>query len=184
MRHHHEEGRGPRGRHDEHGEHGEHGRRGGGRRQRFFGHGELRLVILDILTRNASHGYELIKEIETMTQGNYSPSPGVIYPTLDLLQDQGLISVADENGRKKIAITADGSQLHAENQQQLEQIQARLQARMVGCELHKNPQMKRALENFKAVLDLRVNQQAITEAQLKQIVGVIDRAAMEISQLD
>ena len=69
MRHHHEEGRGPRGRHDEHGEHGEHGRRGGGRRQRFFGHGELRLVILDILTRNASHGYELIKEIETMTAG-------------------------------------------------------------------------------------------------------------------
>lgn len=61
MRHHHEEGRGPRGRHGEHSEHGEHGRRGGGRRQRFFGHGELRLVILDILTRNASHGYELIK---------------------------------------------------------------------------------------------------------------------------
>jgi DNA-binding PadR family transcriptional regulator len=47
---------------------------GGGRRQRFFGHGELRLVILDILTRNASHGYELIKEIENLTQGNYSPS--------------------------------------------------------------------------------------------------------------
>ena len=184
MRHHHEEGRGPRGRHDEHGEHGEHGRRGGGRRQRFFGHGELRLVILDILTRNASHGYELIKEIETMTQGNYSPSPGVIYPTLDLLQDQGLISVADENGRKKIAITAEGSQLHAENLEQLEHIQTRMQARMVGCELRKNPQMKRALENFKAVLDLRVNQQEITEAQLKQIVGVIDRAAMEISQLD
>ena len=173
MRHHHEEGRGPRGRHGEHSEHGEHGRRGGGRRQRFFGHGELRLVILDILTRNASHGYELIKEIETLTQGNYSPSPGVIYPTLDLLQDQG-----------KIAITAEGSQLHAENLEQLEHIQTRLQARMVGCELRKNPQMKRALENFKAVLDLRVNQQEITEAQLKQIVGVIDRAAMEISQLD
>ena len=81
MRHHHEEGRGPRGHHGEHSERGEHGRRGGGgggRRQRFFGHGELRLVILDILTRNASHGYELIKEIENLTQGNYSPSPGVI----------------------------------------------------------------------------------------------------------
>lgn len=104
MRHHHEEGRGPRGHHGEHSERGEHGRRGGGgggRRQRFFGHGELRLVILDILTRNASHGYELIKEIENLTCGNYSPSPGVIYPTLDLLQDQGLISVEEENGRKK-----------------------------------------------------------------------------------
>ena len=77
MRHHHEEGRGPRGRHGDPSEHGDHGRRGGGRRQRFFGHGELRLIILDILSRSASHGYELItKEIETLTQGNYSPQPG------------------------------------------------------------------------------------------------------------
>ena len=137
MRHHHEEG------------HGEQGRRGGGRRQRFFGHGELRLVILDILSRNASHGYELIKEIEALTQGNYSPSPGVIYPTLDLLQDQGLISVEEENGRKKIAITEEGRRLRAESGELLSQIQTRLQERMVGCELRKNPQMKRALENFK-----------------------------------
>lgn len=47
---------------------GRHGR-GGGRRQRFFGHGELRLVILDILSRDDSHGYELIKAIENLTQG-------------------------------------------------------------------------------------------------------------------
>lgn len=47
---------------------GRHGQ-GGGRRQRFFGHGELRLVILDILTRDASHGYELIKAIENLTGG-------------------------------------------------------------------------------------------------------------------
>ena len=134
--------------------------------------------------RSASHGYELIKEIETLTQGNYSPSPGVIYPTLDLLQDQGLISVEDDNGRKKIVISEEGKQLHAENQEHLAHIQARLQARMVGCELRRDPQMKRALENFKAVLDLKVNQQASSAAQLKQIIGIIDHAAMEISQLD
>ena len=69
------------------------------------------MIILDILSRSASHGYELIKEIETLTQGNYSPSPGVIYPTLDLLQDQGLISVEDDNGRKKILISEEGKQL-------------------------------------------------------------------------
>lgn len=130
------------------------------------------------------HGYELIKEIETLTQGNYSPSPGVIYPTLDLLQDQGLISVEYDNGRKKILISEEGKQLHAENQEHLAHIQERLQARMVGCELRRDPQMKRALENFKAVLDLKVNQQASSAAQLKQIIGIIDRAAMEISQLD
>nr|WP_318384325.1 PadR family transcriptional regulator [uncultured Enterobacter sp.] len=167
---------------DHHG-HDHHGR--GGRRQRFFGHGELRLVILDILTRSASHGYELIKAIETLTQGIYSPSPGVIYPTLDLLQEQDFISIdEEENGRKKIAITDAGQAWLAEHQEHLAHIQAKVNARSVGYQLRKNPQMKRALENFKAVLDLKVNQEDISAAQLKQIVGVIDRAALEISQMD
>lgn len=196
MRHFSEFGRGGRGGRECHGErecrggrgegrHGGGGSFGGGRRQRFFGHGELRLVVLDILSRNASHGYELIKEIENMTQGSYSPSPGVIYPTLDLLQDQGLITIQEEDGgRKKIAITGEGSNVLAENKEVLEQVQLKLKARMVGHELRKDPQMKRALENFKAVLNLKVNQSELSDAQLKQIVGVIDRAALEISQLD
>ena len=164
--------------------HGEHPH-GGGRRQRFFGHGELRLVILDILTRNASHGYELIKAIEALTQGNYSPSPGVIYPTLDFLQDQQFITVSDdEGGRRKIAITPHGESWLAENREHLAHIEARSKARSVGFKLRKDPQMKRALENFKAVLDLKVNQTEMSAAQLKQIIGIIDRAALEISQLD
>lgn len=142
---------------------------GGGRRPRFFGHGDLRLVILDILTHNASHGYELIKAIENMTQGNYTPSPGVIYPTLDYLQDQTYITITEEeNGRKRIAITVAGQQWLDENQEQLAQIQARIKARSVGFQLRKNPQMKRALDNFKAVLDLKVNQGELSDAQLKR----------------
>ncbi|EKX4009598.1 PadR family transcriptional regulator [Enterobacter chengduensis] len=157
----------------------------GGRRPRFFGHGDLRLVILDLLTRSASHGYELIKEIENLTQGNYTPSPGVIYPTLDYLQDQTFITITEEeNGRKKITITAEGLRWLDENREQLEQIQARIKARSVGFQLRKNPQMKRASDNFKAVLDLKVNQGELSDAQLRQIIGVIDRAALEISQLD
>lgn len=158
---------------------------GHGRRQRFFGHGELRLVMLNILAQNASHGYELIKAIENLTQGNYTPSPGVIYPTLDLLADQGFVSIEEEeNGRKKISITAAGTAWLAEQQESLAHIHERVKARCVGYQLRKNPQMKRALENFKAVLDLKVNQENVSAAQLKQIVGVIDRAALEISQMD
>ena len=142
-------------------------------------------MILDILTRSASHGYELIKEIENLTQGNYTPSPGVIYPTLDYLQDQTFITITEEeNGRKTITITAEGQRWLDENRKQLEQIQVRIKARSVGFQLRKNPQMKRALDNFKAVLDLKVNQGELSDAQLKQIIGVIDRAALEISQLD
>ena len=117
-----------------------HAHEGGGRRQRFFGHGELRLVILDILTRNASHGYELIKEIENMTQGNYTPSPGVIYPTLDFLQDQTFITITEEEtGRKKIAITLAGQHWLDENLEHLENIQLRIKARCVGFQLRKKP---------------------------------------------
>lgn len=165
----------------------EHGRGcgGGGRRQRFFGHGELRLVVLEILTRGASHGYELIKAIETLTEGNYSPSPGVIYPTLDLLQDQGLITInVEDGGRKKIALTEDGTQWLQDNREALDQVHVRLKQRRVGYELRKDPQMKRALENLKAVLDFKVNQQDISDAQLKAIIGIIDRAALDITQLD
>ena len=170
----------------EHGCEHRHGRgAGGGRRQRFFGHGELRLVILEILTREASHGYELIKAIENLTLGNYTPSPGVIYPTLDFLQDQEFITIKEEDGgRKQITITEQGQRWLEENREHLEHIHERVKARCVGFELRKNPQMKRALDNFKAVLDLRVNQGGISDAQLKQIIGVIDRAALEISQLD
>ncbi|MDF7759197.1 PadR family transcriptional regulator [Kosakonia cowanii] len=159
--------------------------RHGARRQRFFGHGELRIVLLHLLRDSASHGYELIKAIETLTEGNYTPSPGVIYPTLDLLRDQQLITISDEeSGRRVIAITRHGQQWLDESQQQLAQILERIKARNVGYQLRRDPQMKRALANFKAVLDLRVNQQALSAAQLKQIIGIIDRAALEISQLD
>lgn len=120
-----------------------------------------------------------------MTQGNYAPSPGVIYPTLDFLQDQAFITITEEeNGRKKIAITVAGQHWLDENLEQLENIQARIKARCVGFQLRKNPQMKRALDNFKAVLDMKVNQEGLSDAQLKHIIGVIDRASLEIAQLD
>ncbi|BCU54039.1 PadR family transcriptional regulator [Enterobacter kobei] len=164
-------------------DHDHHGH--GSRRPRFFGHGDLRLLILDILTHSVSHGYELIKAIEQLTHGHYTPSPGVIYPTLDFLQEQGFIVIDEEDGgRKKIAITAAGKQWLLENVEQLGQIQARIKARSVGYLLRKDPQMKRALDNFKAVLDRKVNQENVSAAQLEQIIAVIDRAALEISQLD
>lgn len=63
-------------------------------------------------------------------------------------------------------------------------IEERIKARCVGAALRQNPQMKRALDNFKAVLNLRVNQSDITDAQIKKIIAVIDRAAFDITQLD
>lgn len=107
----------------------------------------------------------------------------MIYPTLDLLQTVALSAwKTTTDARKSLSARKENS--CTPRTVSTAHIRERLQARMVGCELRRDPQMKRALENFKAVLDLKVNQQASSAAQLKQIIGIIDRAAMEISQLD
>ncbi|KOC88183.1 PadR family transcriptional regulator [Winslowiella iniecta] len=154
-------------------------------RQRFFAHGDLRLVVLDILSRSASHGYELIKEIESLTLGHYVPSAGVIYPTLDYLQQQNFIRVSHgEQGRKDIAITDNGRFWLDEQSTQLEQIKQRINARIVGHGLRKNPAMKLALDNIKAVLDQKVNRESASEQTLEKIIAILNRASEDISALD
>lgn len=155
------------------------------RRQRLFAHGELRLLVLDILSHHASHGYELIKAIEALTFGHYTPSPGVIYPTLDFLHDRQFITVNDaEQGRREIAITDNGRFWLNEQRAPLQQIKQRIRARTIGHELRKNPAMKQALDSMKAVLDQKVNQQNASDATLDKIIAILQRAAEEIALLD
>src|SRR5215210_8074136 len=83
----------------------------GGRRRsrRMFESGELRLVLLKLIADEPRHGYDLIRAIEDMTGGEYAPSPGVVYPTLTLLQDMGLIEEAPGEGpRKPFQVTDEG----------------------------------------------------------------------------
>jgi DNA-binding PadR family transcriptional regulator len=87
------------------------GRGGGrrGRRGRMFDSGELRLVLLKLIADEPRHGYDLIRAIEDLTGGEYAPSPGVVYPTLTLLQDMGLIEeAASEGARKPFQVTDEG----------------------------------------------------------------------------
>ncbi|MCA0939400.1 PadR family transcriptional regulator [Salipiger pacificus] len=87
------------------------GHRGGGPRgKRFFEYGELRLLVLTLIAEQPRHGYELIKAIEERFDGAYTPSPGVIYPTLSWLDDMGYAQVEpDESGRKRARLTAEGA---------------------------------------------------------------------------
>ena len=82
------------------------GRRGGGR---MFGHGDLKLLLLALIEQEPRHGYELIRTIEDMFHGQYSPSPGTVYPTLTLLEEMGyVVAQSEEGGRKRYAITDEG----------------------------------------------------------------------------
>lgn len=104
-------------------------RRGGGRgdRQRLFEHGDLRLVLLALVAAKPSHGYELIKAIEEKSSGLYVPSPGVIYPTLTLLEEQDFLEpLVSDKGRKSYQLTSAGQAELAQHQAAVDAIFARL----------------------------------------------------------
>src|SRR5438445_4944685 len=99
----------------------------GGRRRRVFDSGGLQLVLLKLIADQSRHGYELIRAIEDLTGGSYVPSPGVVYPTLTLLQDMGRIDETTSAGpRKAFAITADGTAELEAKKPEVEALFARL----------------------------------------------------------
>ena len=119
-------GPGGRGEHPHH-EWGHH-ERGRGRRRMFDG-GELRLLLLALLEEQPRHGYDLIREIEERTGGSYAPSPGVVYPTLTMLDEMGHIDeVKEEGSRKRFAITDAGKTFLAEKREEVDALLERLAA--------------------------------------------------------
>lgn len=76
---------------------------------RAVARGGIRFAILDLLTERSRHGYDIIRGMEEASGGLYSPSPGAIYPTLQVLEDQGLVTSSTEEGKKVYAITEAGT---------------------------------------------------------------------------
>src|SRR5438876_6601773 len=87
------------------------GPRGGGRRRQWFESGDMKYVILKLVKDKPRHGYEVMKELEEQMHGCYSPSPGTVYPTLQWLEDEGLVVAKDVEGKKVYEITDAGRKL-------------------------------------------------------------------------
>lgn len=92
----------------------------------MFEKGDLKYVILDLIAEKPSHGYEVIQALEEKSRGLYSPSPGSVYPTLQLLEDLGYVSVAQRDGRKVYSVTDEGRKFLEENRQSIEDIWSRV----------------------------------------------------------
>lgn len=82
--------------------------RGRGGAGRMFGKGDLKYVFLDLLREKPRHGYDLIRALEERFAGSYTASPGTVYPILQMLEDMGHVSVAEQDGRKVYTVTAAG----------------------------------------------------------------------------
>jgi DNA-binding PadR family transcriptional regulator len=105
------------------------GRRGGFNGEpgeRFFGRGDLKYVILDLLKDQPRHGYDIIRALEGRSGGMYRPSPGSVYPTLQMLEDLGYVEATQQEGKKVYAITDAGRQFLAEQGDVLDDLRSRV----------------------------------------------------------
>jgi DNA-binding PadR family transcriptional regulator len=165
--------------------HGRHGRHGGSRRGRVFEHGELRLVILQLVAEKPRHGYEIIKDIEERLGGSYSPSPGVVYPTLTLLEELGYATVATsgDDTKKLYAITEEGTQYLQKNKEAVNVVFGRMAE--TGSSHAGNPPapIVRALENLSLAVRLRLSGTPLTEDQIRAVAAAIDAAAVTVEQI-
>ena len=96
--------------------------RGRGRRGAWFGAGDLKYVILQMLAKRPMHGYEVMNALEERTHGCYRPSPGSVYPTLQWLEDEGLVRIEEADGKKVYHVTEAGRQFLAEHRSTVDEI--------------------------------------------------------------
>ncbi len=158
-----------------------HGGRGG-RGGRVFDHGELRLVVLALIAESPRHGYEIIRAIEDRLAGAYSPSPGVIYPTLTLLQELGQVTADEQQDRKRYTITEAGRGFLLAHQAAVQVALGRMEAMSAGAGGGRSPQIIRAMENLKLALRLRMTRGPLTEEELRGVAAAIDAAALAIER--
>lgn len=176
------------------GEFAERVQRGGGRsgwrggRASVLDGNELRLVLLKLIWEAPRHGYELIKAIETLSGGTYSPSPGMVYPTLTLLADLGQISEAAEGSRKCYTVTDAGAQLLSVEADAISASVARLEDLAKLNRRAEAPPVRRALRNLNMALQSRLagaptEDEADTRALQLDIAAIIDAATSQIERL-
>jgi DNA-binding PadR family transcriptional regulator len=156
----------------------------GGRRRRVFDSNGLRLVLLKLIADQPRHGYDLIRAIEELTGGAYVPSPGVVYPTLTLLQEMGHIDeTASEGARRAFAVTTTGTDHLAAKKAEVEELFARLTQLGSARERSDGGPVRRAMQNLKTVLRDRFDRDELKAETLHQVAAILDEAAQKIERL-
>jgi DNA-binding PadR family transcriptional regulator len=101
----------------------------GRRRESSFQKGDLKYIVLDLLRDKPRHGYDIIREFEDFSHGFYKPSPGAVYPTLQMLEDMGYASSVEQDGKKVYTITEQGLKFLEEQKTQTDNVREHVKKR-------------------------------------------------------
>jgi DNA-binding PadR family transcriptional regulator len=157
---------------------------GQGRRERMFDRGDLRFVTLDLLQERPRHGYDIIREVEDRFHGMYSPSPGTVYPTLQLLEDQGLVRSSQQDGKKVYTITDEGRAFLSERRETLEAIRGRMHEGR-GDQSHAELRgLMSDLRDLGQTLVTRTNRRALEDPErIRRLREVVRRTRTEVEAI-
>ena len=155
------------------------GSQGRGRRP-LFESGEVKFVILRLIREKPRHGYEIIKALEERLAGCYTPSAGTVYPTLQLLEDQGYVRAVEENGKKVYHITPEGEQFLDDNQGVLDDIFDRVRDTVRDFAGGHMADLNQAFAKLAALTYKRAWRLGPDHPSVQRIVEILDQAARDI----
>lgn len=161
------------------------GRMGGGRRKRLFDQAELQVLLLALIVEAPRHGYELIREIETLSGGDYAPSPGVVYPALTYMEEAGLIAAkAEEGARKSYEATEEGRKQAEADAEKTGQLKARLAALAEARDRVDPAPVRRAIHALRTAMHDRLSKDGANREIILQIADALDEATRKIERIE
>jgi DNA-binding PadR family transcriptional regulator len=153
------------------------------RRQQVFESGEVKYVILRLLREKPRHGYEIIKALEERMGGCYTPSPGTVYPTLQLLEDQGYVRAVEAEGKRVYHITPEGEAFLEEHRDAIDEIFGRVRDTVRGFAGGQIGTLNQAFAHLAAAAYRQAWRLGPDDPAVEKIADVLRRAAEEIEKL-
>jgi DNA-binding PadR family transcriptional regulator len=145
--------------------------------------GEVRYLILAALADQPRHGYEIISEIETRTHGAYRPSPGTVYPTLQLLEELELVEASEREGRKVYAITDAGREELEEHKDEIEDAYERLGYQDEWTEVADMAALVSRIPRLLRAIGRTLRRNARTPARVAELEGLLDSFIEQLESL-
>jgi DNA-binding PadR family transcriptional regulator len=149
----------------------------------WFEPGDMKYVILKLLKDKPRHGYEVMKALEERTRGCYKPSPGTVYPTLQWLEDEGLVQCEERDGKKIYSVTDEGLAFLDDNKSTVEEIFERVEETIDSLLSDPIPDVTRLVgrlvtQTYKAAWKLREDAD-----RRGKVVDVLEKAVKELEEL-
>jgi DNA-binding PadR family transcriptional regulator len=158
-------------------------RRGGRRRRHWFEPGDMKYVILKLLREKPMHGYEVMKELEEHTRGCYKPSPGTVYPTLQWLEDEGLVNSEEVEGKKVYSITDAGREFLEEHKGTVEDIFDRVEETIENLLNDPMPDVTRQVGKLVGQVYRTTWRFRDNEAKVAEVAKILERTTAELEEL-